>query len=173
MWRNTSACDYLFNYVGGFPSYNPSPPSREKKRVMYSSLQGGQRFSQNWALFWTLTARGCPFTSMHKNKAILWKMEAISGAAFVKINIAMEGLWKLTLWWCIANVSLMIEINALWKDSNGSYVIKDFKTLPLIFSISKFFRWKYLPYPSFLRMQIFQTNEKRVSWARRRRRKWE
>ena len=28
----TSACDYLFNYVGGFPSYNPSPPSREKKK---------------------------------------------------------------------------------------------------------------------------------------------
>ena len=63
MWWNTSACDYIFNYVGGFPSYNPSPPSREKKKVMYLSLQGGQRFSQNWALFWTLTARGCPFTS--------------------------------------------------------------------------------------------------------------
>ena len=34
-------------------------------------------------------------------------------------------------------------IIALGNKSNGSYVIKDFGTLPLIFSTSKYFRWKF------------------------------
>ena len=38
---------------------------------------------------------------------------------------------------------------ALWNKSNWSYVIKDFGTLPLIFSTSKYFRWKFQPCPSF------------------------
>ena len=40
-------------------------------------------------------------------------------------------------------------INALWNKSNGSYDIKEFGTLPLIFSTSKYFRWKFQPWPSF------------------------
>ena len=40
-------------------------------------------------------------------------------------------------------------INALWNKSNGSYDIKDFGTLPLIFSPSKYFRRKCQPCPSF------------------------
>ena len=55
--------------------------------------------------------------------------------------------------------------NALWNKSNGSYDIKDFGPLPLIFSTSKYFRWKFQPCPSFFCMQIFQINEKGVSWA--------
>ena len=39
--------------------------------------------------------------------------------------------------------------NALWNKSNGSYDIKEFGTLPLIFSTSKYFRWKFQPWPSF------------------------
>ena len=39
--------------------------------------------------------------------------------------------------------------NALWNKSNGSYDIKDFGPLPLIFSTSKYFRWKFQPCPSF------------------------
>ena len=39
--------------------------------------------------------------------------------------------------------------NALWNKSNGSYDIKDFGTLPLIFSTSKYFRRKFQPCPSF------------------------
>ena len=35
--------------------------------------------------------------------------------------------------------------NALWNKSNGSYVNKDFGTLPLIFSTRKYFRWKFQP----------------------------
>ena len=54
---------------------------------------------------------------------------------------------------------------ALWNKSNGSYDIKDFGSLPLIFSTSKYFRWKFQPCPSFFCMQIFQINEKGVSWA--------
>ena len=38
---------------------------------------------------------------------------------------------------------------ALWNKSNGSYDIKEFGTLPLIFSTSKYFRWKFQPWPSF------------------------
>ena len=38
---------------------------------------------------------------------------------------------------------------ALWNKSNGSYDIKDFGTLPLIFSTSKYFRRKFQPCPSF------------------------
>ena len=53
--------------------------------------------------------------------------------------------------------------NALWNKSNGSYEIKDFGPLPLIFSTSKYFRWKFQPCPSFFCMQIFQINEKGVS----------
>ena len=52
---------------------------------------------------------------------------------------------------------------ALWNKSNGSYDIKDFGPLPLIFSTSKYFRWKFQPCPSFFCMQIFQINEKGVS----------
>ena len=40
-------------------------------------------------------------------------------------------------------------ISALWNKSNGSYDIKEFGTLPLIFSTSKYFRWKFQPWPSF------------------------
>ena len=39
--------------------------------------------------------------------------------------------------------------SALWNKSNGSYDIKEFGTLPLIFSTSKYFRWKFQPWPSF------------------------
>ena len=42
-----------------------------------------------------------------------------------------------------------LEIIALWNKSNGSYDIKDFGTLPLIFSTSKYFRRKFQPCPSF------------------------
>ena len=52
---------------------------------------------------------------------------------------------------------------ALCSKSNGSYDIKDFGTLSLIFSTSKYFRWKFQPCPSFFCMQIFQINEKGVS----------
>ena len=40
-------------------------------------------------------------------------------------------------------------INALCTKSNGSYVIKDFGAFALIFSTSKYFRWKLQPCPSF------------------------
>ena len=53
--------------------------------------------------------------------------------------------------------------NALWNKSNGSFDIKEFGPLPLIFSTSKYFRWKFQPCPSFFCMQIFQINEKGVS----------
>ena len=33
------------------------------------------------------------------------------------------------------------------------------------FSTSKYFRWKFQPCPSFFRMQIFQVNEKGISWT--------
>ena len=42
-----------------------------------------------------------------------------------------------------------IAVLALCSKSNGSYVIKDFGTLPLIFSTSKYFRRKCQPCPSF------------------------
>ena len=41
----------------------------------------------------------------------------------------------------------MIDI-ALWNKSNGSYDIKDFGTLLLIFATTKYFRWKFQPCPS-------------------------
>ena len=44
--------------------------------------------------------------------------------------------------------------NALWNKSNGSYVNKDFGTLPLIFSTSKYSRSKFQPCPSFLAPQV-------------------
>ena len=40
-------------------------------------------------------------------------------------------------------------IIALCSKSNGSYVIKDFRTLPLIFFTSIYSRWKFQPCPSF------------------------
>ena len=49
--------------------------------------------------------------------------------------------------------------------SDGRYVINDFVTLPLIFTTSKYIRWKFQPCPPFFGMQIFQINEKGVSWA--------
>ena len=42
-----------------------------------------------------------------------------------------------------------LNANALCSKSNGSYVIKDFGTLSLIFSTSKYFRRKCQPCPSF------------------------
>ena len=42
-----------------------------------------------------------------------------------------------------------LNANALCSKSNGSYDIKDFETLPLIFSTSKYSRWKFQPCPSF------------------------
>ena len=52
------------------------------------------------------------------------------------------------------SVKVLIVVNncssiALWNKSNGSYDIKEFGTLPLIFSTSKYFRWKFQPWPSF------------------------
>ena len=52
-----------------------------------------------------------------------------------------------------------LPYNALWNKSNGSYVIKEFGTLPLILFTSWYFRWKFRPCPSFFSMQIFQINE--------------
>ena len=49
---------------------------------------------------------------------------------------------------------------ALCSKSNGSYDIKDFGTLSLIFSTSKYFRRKFQPCPSFFCIQIFHINEK-------------
>ena len=46
--------------------------------------------------------------------------------------------------------------NALWNKSNGSYDIKDFGPLPLIFSTSKYFRWKFQPCPSFFACKYFR-----------------
>ena len=43
----------------------------------------------------------------------------------------------------------LLTHSALWNKSNGSYDIKEFGTLPLIFSTSKYFRWKFQPWPSF------------------------
>ena len=48
--------------------------------------------------------------------------------------------------WC---PDIKDDHNALWSKSNGSYDIKEFGTLPLIFSTSKYFRWKFQPWPSF------------------------
>ena len=45
-------------------------------------------------------------------------------------------------------VEFIITI-ALCIKSNWSYVLKDFGTLPLIFSTSKYSRWKFQPCPSF------------------------
>ena len=44
---------------------------------------------------------------------------------------------------------LLLPTTALCSKSNGSYDIKDSETLPLIFSTSKYFRWKFQPCPSF------------------------
>ena len=49
---------------------------------------------------------------------------------------------------------------ALCTKSNGSYDIKDFSTLSLIFSTSEYLRLKLLLCPSFFCIQIFQINEK-------------
>ena len=49
----------------------------------------------------------------------------------------------------IVNNGWQFHNNALWNKSNGSYDIKEFGTLPLIFSTSKYFRWKFQPWPSF------------------------
>ena len=49
----------------------------------------------------------------------------------------------------ILRISGLCLTNALWNKSNGSYDIKDFGTLPLIFSTSKYFRRKFQPCPSF------------------------
>ena len=49
----------------------------------------------------------------------------------------------------LISVSDMGDHNALCSKSNGSYDIKDFGTLALIFSTSKYFRRKCQPCPSF------------------------
>ena len=49
----------------------------------------------------------------------------------------------------LLNISNKPTHNALCSKSNGSYDIKDFGTLPLIFSTSKYFRQKFQPCPSF------------------------
>ena len=48
--------------------------------------------------------------------------------------------------WC---TRCQVISNALCSKSTGSYVIKDFGTLFLIFSASKYFRRKFQPCPSF------------------------
>ena len=50
---------------------------------------------------------------------------------------------------CSIKLFYLCLSNALWNKSNGSYDIKEFGTLPLIFSTSKYFRWKFQPWPSF------------------------
>ena len=46
-----------------------------------------------------------------------------------------------TLFILLALLSAYNDYNALWNKSNWSYVIKDFGTLPTIFSTSRYFRW--------------------------------
>ena len=46
-------------------------------------------------------------------------------------------------------VVIVIAVIALCSKSNGSNDIKDFETLRLIFSTSKYSRWKFQPCPSF------------------------
>ena len=62
--------------------------------------------------------------------------------------------------------------NALYAlRTRGSYVIKDFGTLPLIFSTSKYFRWKFQPCPSFYWRPNIPDKLKRDQLRRRRIRK--
>ena len=49
-------------------------------------------------------------------------------------------------WW---QSNDLVSPIAICNKSNGSYVIKDFGTLSLIFSTSKYFRQKFQPCPSF------------------------
>ena len=75
-----------------------------------------------------------------------------------KVQGKSPSMWTSRLCW----VSILWDLNclphmlqtklpviALWNKSNGSYDIKEFGTLPLIFSTSKYFRWKFQPWPSF------------------------
>ena len=57
------------------------------------------------------------------------------------------------------NIRYTATDNALCNKRNGSYVVKDFGTLPLIFSRSKYFRW-FQHCPSFFHKKIFQKMKK-------------
>ena len=78
-----------------------------------------------------------------------------TNTACVQRNLALVGI-DVTFCYHRQNLSVkvLIVVNncssiALWNKSNGSYDIKEFGTLPLIFSTSKYFRWKFQPWPSF------------------------
>ena len=69
--------------------------------------------------------------------------ERLSSASFIQESYQV--CWRARLLWMKGKYLA----NALCHKSNWGYVIKDFETLPLIFSTSKYFRWKFQPWPSF------------------------
>ena len=92
--------------------------------------------------------RSCQYTWTASCTLNSWQLFASSGPT-------------LTSWPFLCNSSFP---NALWNKGSGSYVIKDYGTLPLIFSTFIYFRWIFQPWPSFF-PALFQLNEKGASWA--------
>ena len=69
---------------------------------------------------------------------------------YIKIPSQLTMFTRFTLFTLFALLtSAYNAYNALWNKSDGSYVIKDFGTLPTIFSTSQYFRWQFQPCPSF------------------------
>ena len=65
--------------------------------------------------------------------------ERLSSASFIQESYQV--CWRARLLWMKGKYLAI----ALCHKSNWGYVIKDFETLPLIFSTSKYFRWKFQP----------------------------